>query len=186
MNGRTGKEWLSLAADKVFRSAGLASLQTLQSDVNGVHLEELVQHAHALTDSLAKEVHEIGPVAERPVCCEGCAACCYLHVVATPVEVLAIAKVMVKSMSPAAINDVRDRLDDHIEATEGLDASQRQKIRIACPLLEAGKCMIYSHRPISCRGWNSWNRSTCDADFADHAGRKSDYGNSGFRSVYVR
>jgi hypothetical protein len=120
-----------------------------------------------MTDSIIRQVIEMEPEAQRPVCCEGCTACCHLHVVATPVEVLATAEYIIDQMRPAQVAEVLQRIELHIELTEGMDAIARRSVRPVCPLLESGRCMVYSVRPISCRGWNSLDRSVCDADLAN-------------------
>jgi len=155
------------AADRVFRTVQNAARKEIEEDREGTNVNDLLAHANQLTDSVIREVVDAEPTTGRPACCEGCAACCHLHIVAFPVEVVAIAKEMRDQMSPEHLADVIDRIDVHIERTTGLDASERRQIRLACPLLEAGRCAIYSFRPISCRGWNSLDRSACDADLAN-------------------
>lgn len=167
LNDPTADGRLPDAAEKVFRTVGNAARQDLQHDHHGARIHELVQHAQQLTDAVIREVVEASPTARRPACCEGCAACCHLHIVVTSVEVLAIAAHMHDQMTSENLADVRERIDGHIEQTDGLDASARRQIRPACPLLESGRCAIYSVRPISCRGWNSLDRSVCDADIAN-------------------
>jgi hypothetical protein len=97
----------------------------------------------------------------------GCTACCHLHVVALPSEVLAIAKHVAREFSDEAREALRQRMNTHIDATHGLDAEQRRNLRLACPLLVEDRCSVYPVRPISCRGWNSLDRGLCDADLAD-------------------
>ena len=166
MSDMTGLEWLQNASEKVFRTTGNAALRDLQNDPEGKQLSQLVQNAHQLTDSVVREVVEFGPVTQRPACCEGCTACCYLHVVATPMEVIAASTAIHERLSPSHIEEVEVRIERHIEQSAGIDGPTRRTMRLPCPLLDNGRCMIYAVRPISCRGWNSLDRSVCDADLA--------------------
>jgi hypothetical protein len=160
----TSQEWIGQASEIVLRSASSAALNDLQNDPAGNSLSQLMHNAQRLADSVIREVVEHSPESIRPVCCEGCTACCYLHVVASPLEVLECARFLKSHQSDEVISRIADRIEHHISMTEGLDAAERRNLRIVCPLLEEGKCLAYSARPISCRGWNSLDRSICDAD----------------------
>jgi hypothetical protein len=161
---------LASAADAVFRTSATAMRGALrQVDREETQIPDVVANAHQLTDELALEIVSIGPAAERPVCCAGCTACCHLHVVATPPEVIAMAAYVERHLDAGARQRLGRRIETHIEATRGLDGAGRRSLRTACPLLEDGRCTAYAVRPITCRGWNSLDRSVCDADLKDPA-----------------
>lgn len=155
------------AADAVFRTSASAFRHAIL-DAAGVSSEisAVVGDAHQFTDHAVHTVTESRPVGERPVCCLGCTACCHLHVVATPPEVIAIASYVNQHYSRENREQLLNRIETHVAVTDGLTATERQKIRPVCPLLVEGRCSVYPARPISCRGWNSLDRSVCDADLA--------------------
>jgi hypothetical protein len=163
-------QWdLAGAAASVFRTAARASRDALSADPSGARVPDLVADAHRFVDQVVQDGLARSPANEHPVCCLGCTACCHLHVVALPSEVLAIARHVEREFSDEAREALRQRMTAHIEATHGLDAARRRKLRLACPLLVENRCSVYPVRPISCRGWNSLDRGLCDADLADPA-----------------
>jgi hypothetical protein len=167
MNAGNGQADLAGAAEWVFRNAARAARNAFAADACHIGLTEFVADAHAFVDRVVDaEVAKI-PADERPVCCVGCAACCHLHTVALPPEVLAIAKHVEREFSDEARESLRHRMQAHIDATQGLTAGQRRQLRLPCPLLVEGRCSVYTVRPLSCRGWNSLDRGLCDADLAD-------------------
>ncbi len=164
MNNSIPDQRLRNAAEIVLRTTHSATRQELENGSSDQTVQSIIANAHQLTDSIIREVVESVPPVQRPVCCEGCSACCYLHVVATPLEVLAAAQWISKNMSPEDLALLKSRIDEQIERTTGINAVQRRQIRPPCPLLVAGRCSIYSIRPTTCRGWNSLDRSVCDTD----------------------
>jgi hypothetical protein len=158
-------EWLQSAANTVFRAAGTTARQKIQNDRDGSSLFSLVQQAQQYTDALVSQVVEQGPASYRPACHSDCAACCYLHVVVTPLEVLAIAASVRKEWNAERLGELDRRIHDHIDQTSGMDAAVRRQIRPPCPFLTGQRCDIYSIRPLSCRGWNSLDQRVCDSDF---------------------
>lgn len=151
----------------MFETATASTRQALASDSLGIAIPQLVRDAQQMTESLVKEVIELGPVEQRPACRERCTACCFLHVVASPMEVLAIAQAAHDKLSTNQLSELRRKIDEHLSTTADLNAAERQRIRLACPLLEQERCSLYEHRPNSCRGWNSLDKSVCDADLAN-------------------
>ncbi len=160
-------DWIRKASDQVFRSVGMAAKRDLQKDPSGTQISQLVMQAQQLTDSIIRETVEYGPKDRRPACAEGCSACCHLHVVAHPMEVLAAADYLRQIIPFEKLAEIQQRIIRHLEQTDNLDAEARRSIRPACPLLNECRCEIYPVRPVSCRGWNSLDRNVCDADLAD-------------------
>jgi hypothetical protein len=159
---------LAAAADAVFQKSAKAMRgELLQVQRGEMEISDVVTRAHRLADELTQEIVAIGPATERPTCCAGCAACCHLHVVATAPEVIALAEHVQKTFDPSARQRLDERIADHIEATRDRDGAERRGLRTACPLLENDRCTAYAVRPIACRGWNSLDRSACDADLAN-------------------
>lgn len=99
---------------------------------------------------------------DAPLACTvGCAWCCHLKVAVTAPEVIALAAHL--DGLPA---EVRERAVERIVAvdtrTRGMSTAQRLAARIACPLLEDGRCIAYESRPAACRAANSYDAAGCE------------------------
>jgi hypothetical protein len=169
MSGEQSQPSLSHVAKRVFLTAARAARDALSADQSGARVPDVVAEVHRYVDGIVQAAVQSGPDDERPACRMGCTACCHLHVVASPPEVIAIAKHIQREFSDTDREALKLRIGSHIAATQGLNAEQRQKCRPACPLLVDDRCSVYPVRPISCRGWNSLDRGLCDADLADPA-----------------
>jgi len=101
-------------------------------------------------------------------CSAGCAYCCHLKVTASPVEVLALADHLRRTLSQERLRALRRRLDETDRLTHGQTTGQRASARVPCPLLdEAGLCAGYEARPLRCRGANSSDRASCESAFTE-------------------
>jgi hypothetical protein len=94
-------------------------------------------------------------------CRPGCVSCCYLMVLATPFEVLSIARLLLETKTQAEIEGLKVRLQKVSEVP--LDPALRVKAKIPCPLLEDDRCAAYEQRPSVCRMALSQSRAACDA-----------------------
>lgn len=111
---------------------------------------------------------------EPPLACHrGCASCCTLRVSATAPEVFLIARFL-RAVLPelhARDIDLLGKIRDIAARTRGLSESQRVSIRQFCPFIARGACVIYSVRPLACRGHASHDLKAC-VDAA--AGRRTE------------
>ncbi len=110
--------------------------------------------------------HNVGIQAEGmpPLAChKGCATCCTLRVTATAPEVLMIGRyVRWSADSLKALNiDLAERIAEADEKTRGLDERQRVALRLRCPYIHNGACLIYQVRPLACRGHASYDVRAC-------------------------
>jgi len=57
----------------------------------------------------------------------------------------------------------------HAKIAKGQSTAERSAARNPCPLLDHGngRCLIYDHRPLACRGWNSLDAGKCEAAIGD-------------------
>ncbi len=94
-------------------------------------------------------------------CRTGCVSCCYLMVSGTPFEILAIARQVLETRTPAEIEGLKGRL--RLVSQVPLDPATRVQARIPCALLEDGRCSAYEQRPSTCRVMLSQSRAACDA-----------------------
>lgn len=111
---------------------------------------------------------------EPPLACRrGCATCCSLRVAATAPEVLLIARFL-RAIMPQLLDrdiDLEARIREVDAYTRGLSELQRTRLRQSCPFIARGVCVIYSVRPLACRGHTSHDVRAC-VDAA--AGRRDD------------
>ena len=97
-------------------------------------------------------------------CHKGCATCCTLRVTATAPELLMISRYIrwIADKLRAAIGvDLIERILAADEKTRGLDERQRVKLRLRCPYIHKGACLIYQVRPLACRGHASYSAKAC-------------------------
>lgn len=166
----TANTALKSTAEALFVTAAQATVAGLKRVQGGEEtLVSLVTNAVQLVDQVIAEVLTLQPAAGRPACAVDCAACCYLPVAATPLEVLALAEWWQAHADSSEQAILNQRLTTHIQTTACDTRSDRQRLRVACPLLAGTRCTVYSLRPITCRGWNSLSRLSCDADYANPA-----------------
>ena len=85
-------------------------------------------------------------------------------VAASAPEVLAIATFVRERFDAERRATLEARVEANIAATESMDMSQRDRVRLDCPFLEAGKCTVYEVRPVACRGYSSYSVEACRAD----------------------
>jgi len=101
----------------------------------------------------------------RLACKEGCSYCCSVPVDVSAPEVFAIAEHLKATRSKDELDALRHRIDDYLERHAGLSHQDRRMARVVCPLLESNRCSIYRVRPLSCRGWNSYDVEQCKRDY---------------------
>jgi Fe-S-cluster containining protein len=157
--------------DYVFRHQVQAARAILSRGRSSQETLELAERAHHLTDRAILAVRNASLPSRRPVCQPGCSACCHLHVVAGPFEVILIADYVRKKFTPAAQSSLLDRIETHIQSTAGMTVETRRMARPACPLLVDDRCSVYPVRPSACRGWNSLDVAACNADLQNPAAR---------------
>jgi len=123
---------------------------------------DVVRQVHRTVDEAIRHLFEYGtgPDGEKVVasCGKRCAACCYEPALAERSEIALIAQRLL-TLDPEArarvVQRTRDWLarfrDDAEAAREELDTFAYRKLRLACPLLEDGLCLVYKERPMACR-----------------------------------
>ncbi|QSA99304.1 YkgJ family cysteine cluster protein [Methylococcus sp. EFPC2] len=127
---------------------------------NGGLVDGLLMQAY---DSFERNVEIQAEGTPEPACHKGCATCCTLRVTATAPEVLMIGRYVrwsADKLSPANI-DLAGRIAEADDKTRGLDEAQRVKLRLRCPYIHNGVCLIYLVRPLACRGHVSYDVRAC-------------------------
>ena len=124
---------------------------------------DAVRTTHAevdrVIDVLLKEgVNPDGSVGVTLTCGKGCSACCYEPVFAESREVLLIAARLLtfdSEMRVRVIARTREWLATFRESPllgqEDPHVRDYRQLKLACPLLENGECLVYDDRPSECR-----------------------------------
>ncbi len=97
-------------------------------------------------------------------CRGGCASCCTIRVAATAPEVLLIKHYLGKlqrARGTAFVNELIVRIEEADRETSGIDELGRMEQGEICPFIENGLCVIYSRRPLACRGHASFAETAC-------------------------
>ena len=138
-------------------------------------IDDLARKSHSELDQMMERAFSALPGSGGIACAPGCHHCCNLLVAISPVEVFAIVhrlrddlpadSALRARISGLAFDTspVRPGRSDNPEA-EDILAERRT---ISCPMLAEGRCLIYSSRPIACRGCVSADASLCAARDVD-------------------
>ena len=124
---------------------------------------EVARNAFEWLDRLTADFH--ADCTPRLACKEGCSYCCSVPVDVSAPEVFAIVELLEAVKSRDDLDALRRRIDDYLERHAGMSLEERRGARVACPLLEDNRCSIYRARPLSCRGWNSYDVEKCRRDY---------------------
>jgi uncharacterized protein len=127
--------------------------------------EAVGAHALGWHEEATREIMERLAPAKPIDCAEGCAYCCHLKVIASPPEVIHLARHIRATRDAAALSDLLDRLRLAHEKTRRLATNERAELRMPCPLLVNGRCSAYEARPLHCAGANSLDATACAAAF---------------------
>jgi hypothetical protein len=103
-------------------------------------------------------------------------------VAASAPEVLGIATYVREYFDEERQEALDRRVEENISATEGMDMSQRDRVRLDCPFLESGECTVYEVRPIACRGYSSYSVEDCREDY-EHPGTGVEGHTNGLREL---
>lgn len=96
-------------------------------------------------------------------CRRGCASCCTLPVHVSAQEVFGIIDYIQQQLPGAQGDRLTARIRESAQALSVITEAKRRATRRACPLLEDGKCTVYSARPMMCRAFHSTDRVACEA-----------------------
>lgn len=126
---------------------------------------QVAQIAHDYADMALAAFKQQTPELDTELACQkGCHACCYLPVETSHQVIADIAQYIVNHFDAAQLQQLKAALakDEQIRHSN--------KGKAPCALLsEAGTCRVYSHRPLSCRGFTSYDKHACDASLVNQA-----------------
>jgi len=163
-------------------AAAEESLKILSGPPAALTTIELTRTILDLTDRLIGQVHAACHDGHRVACRSGCTYCCTFPVAASAPEVLTIAAFVRDRFDEERRASLNARVEASISATEGMDMSRRDRVRLDCPFLEAGQCTIYEVRPVACRGVSSYSAEDCREDF-EHPGTGVEVHTNGLREL---
>jgi hypothetical protein len=127
-------------------------------------LVRLAADVTAYAEAAVDEVKAHNPPPKPLACKAGCDHCCHNLIVATPVQVFAIAAALRDNLDDEEMTALKQRLDLAVRKQVDLDWNTIGKRRPGCPLLAKGACLAYGVRPLGCRGWTSLNARRCEKD----------------------
>lgn len=99
---------------------------------------------------------------DRAVACQtGCSYCCYIRVVASPVEIFGLIDYLQATLDKTAYQAFEQRVCAAAEVVRPLSREVHMRTNVACPALQDAKCIAYAARPLRCRGHHSWDTQIC-------------------------
>ncbi len=142
-----------------------ATVKLLSQTVKPDDIFALVDDARTLTLQLMNSVERKSGLL---ACAVGCHFCCYLMATVSAPEALTIAHRVRETMSPAELDDLRQRLERACRQTRDMDDWARIRAGIPCPFLaDVGTCAIYANRPLDCVTYHSLSRQACEDVLAE-------------------
>jgi len=140
------------ARDVISQSITLARKVMRQTPNRLEAVLELVRGRRAAIDHIGSQGH-------ATECAASCFACCHQLVVTDPAEVILLALYLHHNRDAEA-RAALQRKAAHV-ARLPADPIKRFGPEAACPLLDDGRCTIYSARPLPCRMTYSAERMAC-------------------------
>jgi Fe-S-cluster containining protein len=142
----------------------MQTVQILQDGRTPLAVIEVADRATALAEGAvdhAKRAYPPPPLA----CKEGCDWCCYLRVGTAAPEVFRIVAYLRETLSPEELRATKERIIGLEEQRRQLRAGKRADARLPCALLVDHRCVAYSVRPLTCRGFTSSDAHQCELFF---------------------
>lgn len=170
------------AVTRTRMAAAEGSLRILSGSAAAAGTIGLARSIHELTDRSIGQVHAACHDGHRVACRGGCTYCCTFPVAASAPEVLAIAAFVRGRFDEGRRAALDARVGANVAATEGMEMDQRDRVRLECPFLEAGRCSVYEVRPVACRGVSSYRVEDCREDY-EHPGAGVEIHTNGLREL---
>lgn len=100
-------------------------------------------------------------------CRTGCNHCCTLRVAIKGPEAILLAHYLRKRLVEFELSGLLERLHNFEAVTATLTIIERGYRSLMCPLNVDSLCTVYTHRPINCSAYHSFNLQSCIEDMAD-------------------
>ncbi len=153
--GRAGQaarflEWLASTSEQEHAGA---------NGDDGLSLIELAELACAYAERAFERAG--GPERAKSLDCRrGCDYCCHLPVETSRAEAAWALEFARENLNAAEFSDLKHRIRE-AAADYPLPPRRPPAKNPRCPFLKDSACLVYSARPLSCRGWNSSDASAC-------------------------
>lgn len=114
---------------------------------------DLLQSFQLLLDGSEPGLHQLMETS-RASCRPGCSHCCYQLTPVLWVEALNMARA-VRALPTERQRQIEAACQVQLRLLERISTNPHarwQKLMVACPMLENGRCSVYGSRPLGCRG----------------------------------
>lgn len=98
-------------------------------------------------------------------CGNGCSYCCYIRVIATPVEIFGLIDYLQSSLSLEEFTNFKSRVEAAATVIQPLTANEHLHTNVQCPALQDGRCIAYAARPMRCRAHHSVSTEFCKDEY---------------------
>jgi uncharacterized protein len=150
--------WLALARAQRQTVEGL-----LANGIDDESCDASVENTVAFAQRTANKSLPLISSKGAPVACkDGCHWCCYLRVATSVPEMVWLANHIRKSWPDEKLAALRDRLEQLAADPRVISKDLKPEHRIACALLEDGRCSVYTHRPLACRKAHAFDAAMCE------------------------
>jgi Fe-S-cluster containining protein len=132
--------------------------------------------AGRLNETLNYVRREVVKAGVQVACKAGCNFCCYLRVVVTPYEAIALFRSL-SQMAPEQAEAIRQRVLSNAERIAAMTEAEHFAANLQCAFLVRGQCSVYSVRPSACAAHHSLRVEECEyihnhaADFVSGGAR---------------
>lgn len=162
--------------DRVFYSDGYKlGLSVVDGGLTKEALFVAIRTLYAETDNLIQSL--VNHAAQHGVnidCKMGCCFCCHQPVLAISHEIHFLADFINRNFNKNQILEILERARVKNEAFGNVLPEEMQKIKIPCPLLKDGACLVYEARPMACRIYLSQKVASCK-EFYEYPENKNNF-----------
>lgn len=144
------------------RSQRLRTASRLASGRTPLDVVAIAEEAGAVAEDAVRSAIASDPPRLPSACREGCAFCCYQTVGTAAPEVLRIVSYLRQTLTTEQMQATLARVRERAEQRRALRPDRRSRARLPCPLLVENRCIAYSVRPLTCRGFNSADAGACE------------------------
>jgi Fe-S-cluster containining protein len=144
------------------RTQRLKTVTLFASGRTPLQVVTVADEAVRVADEAVRDAQTKEPTRGRSACQEGCAWCCHQTVGTAAPEVLRIADHLRQTLAPEEMRAAQARIHERAEQRRALRPDRRSRARLPCALLVENRCTAYAVRPLTCRGFNSYDARQCE------------------------
>ena len=148
--------------------------QHLEEEISAENLmagiSQLYRAVDDLLDAFLQRTAQEGKAAE---CRKGCSWCCHQAVFAVTHEFFYINKFVKQHLKLEAQNAILENAREKVMLTLNKPQDEQLKLKVPCPFLQSGSCVIYAARPMACRIYLSSSVKACEKEYKDPANKKN-------------